>query len=41
MEGVTLSTVAQDLPAHLRSVRLPVPCPHADLDQECLAGEHM
>lgn len=36
MEGVTLSTMAQDLPAHLPSARLPLPSPHflADSDQE-------
>lgn len=36
MEGVTLSMVAQDSPAHLPSACLPLPSPQADPDQECL-----
>lgn len=35
MEGVTLSTVAQDLSAHLPSACLPLPSPHTDSAQEC------
>lgn len=35
MEGVTLSTMAQDLPAHLPSACLPLPSPHTDSAQEC------
>lgn len=35
MEGVTLSTMAQDLATHLPSACLPLPSPYADSAQKC------